>query len=153
MRNYAFINTEGSTLYTMSAADEAGIVSGEVYDGNLCLEIPKQPPPGEDVTYYVDKVYYDHDLKDWQTKPPCPGLEFYSWINKQWRFLPDKFLARIRATRDSKLAECDWTQMPDSALSTEQKAAWATYRQALRDFPSSITTESTLEELVWPTAP
>jgi hypothetical protein len=42
------------------------------------------------------------------------------------------------------LAESDWTQLPDVPLSAEQKTAWATYRQQLRDitaqpgFPNNI---------------
>ena len=39
----------------------------------------------------------------------------------------------VRATRDSKLAECDWTQLSDSQV---DKAVWATYRQELRDVPA-----------------
>jgi len=39
----------------------------------------------------------------------------------------------VRKQRDRLLAESDWTQMPDSPLTTEKKAEWATYRQALRD--------------------
>lgn len=38
----------------------------------------------------------------------------------------------VRKIRDSKLAECDWTQLADSKV---DKAVWATYRQALRDIP------------------
>lgn len=39
----------------------------------------------------------------------------------------------IRAWRDIKLANSDWTQLPDSVA---DKAAWAIYRQALRDLPA-----------------
>jgi hypothetical protein len=55
--------------------------------------------------------------------------------------------ASVRAARNSKLAECDWTQLADS---TADKPAWATYRQALRDvtsqtgFPWNVT---------WPVEP
>jgi len=48
----------------------------------------------------------------------------------------------VRATRDAKLAECDWTQVADAPV---DKAVWATYRQALRDvtaqtgFPLTVT--------------
>ena len=51
----------------------------------------------------------------------------------------------IRAERDKKLTDTDWTQIPNNALSDESKTAWATYRQSLRDitadsgFPHSIT--------------
>ena len=38
-----------------------------------------------------------------------------------------------RATRNKLLADSDWTQMNDSPLSNEDKTAWATYRQELRD--------------------
>lgn len=47
----------------------------------------------------------------------------------------------IRAERNRLIAECDWTQLPDSPA---DKAAWAAYRQALRDvtaqpgFPWSV---------------
>lgn len=39
----------------------------------------------------------------------------------------------VRADRNKRLAECDWTQLADS---TADKAVWATYRQALRDVPT-----------------
>ena len=53
----------------------------------------------------------------------------------------------IRATRDAKLAECDWTQVADAPV---DKAAWATYRQSLRD----ITTQEGFPwTITWPDAP
>lgn len=39
----------------------------------------------------------------------------------------------IRSDRDRRLSECDWTQVADAPV---DKAAWATYRQALRDVPA-----------------
>ena len=39
----------------------------------------------------------------------------------------------VRRHRDFLLAKSDWTQMPDSPLSAEEKAKWAAYRQELRD--------------------
>jgi hypothetical protein len=36
----------------------------------------------------------------------------------------------VRATRDEKLKDTDWTQVADAPV---DKTAWATYRQALRD--------------------
>lgn len=38
-----------------------------------------------------------------------------------------------RQSRDQMLKDSDWTQIADS---TADKAAWATYRQALRDVPA-----------------
>jgi len=45
------------------------------------------------------------------------------------------YLARMRYWRDGELAATDWTQVADAPV---DKAAWATYRQALRDLPSSV---------------
>lgn len=40
----------------------------------------------------------------------------------------------MRAHRDRLLAESDWTQVNDAPV---DQSAWATYRQALRDFPAT----------------
>jgi len=51
----------------------------------------------------------------------------------------------VRLERNAKLVATDWTQLADS---TVDKAAWATYRQALRDVP----TQSGFPwEVTWPT--
>jgi hypothetical protein len=54
----------------------------------------------------------------------------------------------IRAQRDSKLAETDWTQASDIPQATKEK--WATYRQALRDIPQQ---EGFPATVVWPVKP
>lgn len=43
--------------------------------------------------------------------------------------------AQIRQERNAKLAECDWTQLSDTPLNPEAKAAWAFYRENLRMVP------------------
>ena len=50
---------------------------------------------------------------------------------------------QMRMFRDSLLAQSDWTQNADSPLSDSKKQEWATYRQALRDFPASWTPADT----------
>jgi hypothetical protein len=53
----------------------------------------------------------------------------------------------VRASRDEKLKDCDWTQVADAPV---DKAVWATYRQALRD----ITTQTGFPwSIDWPTNP
>ena len=57
--------------------------------------------------------------------------------------------ADVRETRNTKLSASDWTHMV-SDRTVENQAAWATYRQQLRDitlqdgFPNEVT---------WPTEP
>jgi hypothetical protein len=53
----------------------------------------------------------------------------------------------MREQRKTKLADSDWTQLADS---TADKAAWATYRQALRD----ISAQSSFPwDITWPAQP
>jgi hypothetical protein len=53
----------------------------------------------------------------------------------------------IRATRDARLSGSDWTQVADAPV---DKAAWATYRQALRDVPSQA---GFPYDINWPSKP
>ena len=51
--------------------------------------------------------------------------------------VPDEWWTeRMRYLRDRLHVDSDWTQLPDAPV---DRNAWATYRQALRDFPSTWT--------------
>jgi hypothetical protein len=53
----------------------------------------------------------------------------------------------VRAERDALLAACDWTQVADAPV---DQAAWAVYRQALRD----VTAQAGFPvDIVWPMKP
>ena len=54
---------------------------------------------------------------------------------------------QIRLWRNEELSRTDWTQVEDSPV---DKAAWATYRQALRDLPAQA---GLAEEAVFPAQP
>lgn len=51
------------------------------------------------------------------------------------------YLAQVRRVRDALLAACDWTQLPDAALTPERAERWRRYRQQLRDLPAGLTRE------------
>jgi hypothetical protein len=57
---------------------------------------------------------------------------------------------QFRKERNALLASSDWTQSPDSPLSDAKKSEWATYRQQLRDLPSTTTDPSSPS---WPQKP
>ena len=59
----------------------------------------------------------------------------------------DRKAVEVRSERNAKLAATDWTQVADT---TADKAAWATYRQALRNVPTQAGFPNTV---VWPVAP
>ena len=60
--------------------------------------------------------------------------KFVSNIGNDDEVENDVFLARLRYWRDGELARTDWTQVADAPV---DQAAWATYRQSLRDLPKS----------------
>lgn len=69
--------------------------------------------------------------------------------------LPASLLAALdaadkRIQRDGMIAACDWTQIPDSPLTTIQRTAWATYREALRNVPAQAGFPGAID---WPAAP
>jgi len=89
-------------------------------------------------------LYRDHDRLTQKLVPCDPVLE-NGWVYKvavadltaeEIQSAKDSAMAQIRGQRNSLLTSCDWTQIADS---TADKTAWATYRQALRDLPSTIT--------------
>ena len=59
------------------------------------------------------------------------GQWYTVWVTTP---IPDSEQAKsVRDDRNKRLIETDWTQVADAPV---DKAAWATYRQALRDIPS-----------------
>ena len=59
----------------------------------------------------------------------------------------DQLAAEARKTRNDLLAASDWTQVADAPV---VQAAWAAYRQELRD----VTTQAGFPENInWPVAP
>ena len=56
----------------------------------------------------------------------------------------------VRAERDRRLTASDWSQMPDNALAAPAIAAWAAYRQQLRDIPQDYNDP---DLVVWPEKP
>ena len=80
--------------------------------------------------------------------PPSATGYVFDYVAQQWISDTTAQDQAARATRNRLLAETDWTQMPDVTLAN--KAAWAAYRQELRD----ITTQAGYPtEITWPIPP
>ena len=73
--------------------------------------------------------------------------DFVAIYEKTEEVSDEYFFERMRNWRNAELAACDWTQVADSQA---DKAAWATYRQALRDLPAQNTDP---KKIVFPTRP
>ena len=58
--------------------------------------------------------------------------------------------ANIRAERNRRLADCDWTQLADNPLDADAKLAWQLYRETLRMVPEQTEFPWNIE---WPPIP
>lgn len=64
-------------------------------------------------------------------------VQVESLTDEEIQAAKDSAMANIRGTRNQLLNACDWTQAVDCTIA--KKTEWATYRQALRDLPSTVT--------------
>lgn len=100
-----------------------------------------QASPSLYQTAYRDGVEQKSDGK-WYTKYSVADMEADAKAAK------DAEVAKaVRANRDLMLSQSDWTQVADAPVN---KAAWATYRQALRDLPSQA---GFPHNITWPNKP
>ena len=61
----------------------------------------------------------------------------------------DRAIADLRSKRDRLLAETDYLALSDNTLSSDM----TTYRQALRDLTTGLTTVDDVDGVTWPTKP
>jgi hypothetical protein len=95
-------------------------------------------------------------IKDGENWTFCDGQEMPSeeQIQAKMTELQNAEPMRVmREKRNRKLAETDWRASSDLTLSSE----WTTYRQALRDLPSTATPtlddNGNLQNVTWPDEP
>jgi hypothetical protein len=84
-------------------------------------------------------------------------LELTGWDDpgiapKEWTpgFPPALTWDDIRTQRNTLMAACDWTQLPDAVLTFTERQLWQDYRQALRDIPQIYATP---DAVIWPEKP
>ncbi len=115
-------------------------------DGNFCgVTTSKTPLSDNDRFTFVETGFSDQALLD--TSLVEGELVFNKKVAQEEKLSQEVLELLVRQTRESLLSSCDWTQVPDAPV---DKAAWATYRQALRDITSQ---DGFPEDVVWPTPP
>jgi hypothetical protein len=97
------------------------------------------------------KWYTKHILGPIFTDRPATETEIAMTAAEQeavYKAMKDaKQATSVRSSRTEKLKDSDWTQVADAPV---DKAAWATYRQALRDITAQAGFPWSVE---WPTQP
>lgn len=59
----------------------------------------------------------------------------------------DRAVAELRSKRDRELAKSDWEVIKAKEKGTTLSASFKTYRQALRDLPSTVTDEMSADDV------
>jgi hypothetical protein len=85
--------------------------------------------------YLEGGLVYQHSVRD------NTAEEATKITNSRWN--------DVREERNCLLTECDFTVLPDSPFTTEERTSWQTYRQQLRD----VTTQTDPFNIAWPTKP
>jgi hypothetical protein len=102
-----------------------------------------QEPPAYDLAIetlsQVEPIYQNGEwLQSWSVTE-ANGEEIARRLDEQ--------SSAVRADRNERLAACDWTQLADAPVVT---AAWAAYRQELRDVTRQV---GFPWNVAWPVAP
>ena len=122
------------TIFSMNGPSVQAIIDLGFYPVTVWLShshetqklVPAQP-------YLIDGVCYTVAVEEKTSE------ELQSDLNN--------LASNIRSERNRRLADSDWTQLPDSNV---DKEAWAIYRAALRDVP---TQEGFPKQINWPSYP
>lgn len=126
-----------------------------VQSGTAVSEVSEYDIPSGCYVYYgeVDVGSQYHNLATDEPAdkgtPPADGYMF-DYTTKSWVPNTSYLDAKARYERGQLLQDSDWTQIPNSPLTTAQQTAWATYRQALRDIPAQ---SGYPVNITWPIAP
>lgn len=132
------------TIYTTATGRISRTIST---DANIDLQLDV----GEDYiagSYSGGLNYIDSDKNVVEIPSKPSPHHVFDYETKQWVLSQPALALDVAMKRQKLLAASDWTQLPDVTLAN--KAAWATYRQELRD----ITTQAGYPtEITWPTPP
>ena len=93
----------------------------------------------------------------WDTKVYTGTIPTKTEVETKAQALLDgEAMRRLREHRDNLLKETDWVVTKASETGVAETTAWKTYRQQLRDLPSSATPEIDgmfIKNVTWPTKP
>ena len=143
---YLSVSGDGAVTSEPIAGDNLAVVFGEMSDEGYAAQgyqlVLNNPPTLEKGQEAFLDGYVKNDDGDWEWN--------YAVVTLDQNYLTN---LHIRHQRDTLLRDTDWSVLPDSPLSADNKAAYETYRQALRDLPSAYPEVKSPEDVTWPTAP
>lgn len=148
---YVLLNDDGTinrypyTLTDLKRANPgtsfAKTISDETAAAFNCYPVAPIDPPPADYTVNLERTAIksgDYWFEEWIETPAT---------SEQIAERTTAKASDVRTERNQRLADCDWTQLPDAPVDA---AAWASYRQELRD----VTDQTGFPwNIVWPKEP
>jgi hypothetical protein len=141
MINYIAVNGDGMVVVSGTALNEAEAILDTGNEGTVLIGLGYESARPN--CHYIK----DNVLREC---PPAPSPQYeFDCASEVWVDMTtdEELTATVRFNRNNLLAVSDWTQVADAPV---DQAAWAAYRQKLRDLPE---TTSDFENIVWPTPP
>jgi len=132
------------TVYNRSTGQV--LWTGECPEEHFAAQVPGQGNDIAEGSYSDSEYYWDNGFIAIPDKPD--GYWKFDYATKQWVSDGARAIALGRIKRNELLSNSDWTQVSDNALTTDDRAMWATYRKALRDM-----TEDDFKNGMFPVAP
>lgn len=136
---YALVKPDGSLdryPYTLTDLKNANpgtswpkVISNEVAANFGVMPVVPAPQPAGNYTINFERTAVkqgDTWLEQWIENPATP---------EQIAERTAAEASSVRADRNQRLADCDWTQLEDAPVDPDGKLAWAIYREALRMVP------------------
>jgi hypothetical protein len=102
----------------------------KIEDLRLCLSEVDNKEPNPELVKLKIISEYDYTLLE--------KLEERDSFHKSQKSLQEDPVDALRASRYEALRKTDWTQLPDSPLSTKEKMEYRSYRDYLRKLPTLI---------------
>ena len=120
------------------------VISDEVAASFNVYRVTPTPQPASDYSVNLERTAVKVNgtwIEQWIETPATPEEIAERTAAKA---------SEIRADRNQRLADCDWTQLADSPLDLDGKLAWQLYRETLRMVPEQADFPW---EVQWPSQP
>jgi hypothetical protein len=108
------------------------------------------------IDQFLETRYYSYEQGGFVVREPRPNTAA-TWNSEtfEWEWDTEDLLNLIRLDRKVLLFNTDWACTTDAPITEEQRQEVHTYRQALRDLPSTLDMSviRRVEDVTWPSLP
>jgi len=143
---YYIATIKNGQIQTLKLASGDNAAEGVQENGTTLVHIDF---PIDNRIEFIETNYWDGK---WLQRERPPN-EHSSWNGSSWEWDLESLMPQVRSVRNAMLVRSDWTQMPDSPLSEDDKLDWQIYREELRSLSFVQDNISNVKDVDWPAEP